>query len=163
MDYINKLLNQNLLNIGRASNLLWITFGDVIRKNTNGREVETGEYSLHFQCPWRIIDEESSMIKLASGDIYEPNSEIEWSDNFDWEPQGNNLFDEKLKLIFPFGEEIRVKKIFILPNNDLKIFFSNKLIFESYIDVSTEQECWRFIKQGEKKHFVVGGNFKEFQ
>lgn len=42
-----------------------------------------------------------------------------------------------------YVEEIRVEEILILQNNDLKIVFLHGFILESFIDVSTEQECWR--------------------
>ena len=46
---------------------------------------------------------------------------------------------------------------------DLRIIFSNMLMLECFINVSANQECWRFFKHGEKKHWVVYGNGKEFQ
>ena len=33
------------------------------------------------------------------------------SEDFDWEPKGSNLFDEKIKEIFPNGEEIKVENL----------------------------------------------------
>lgn len=61
--------------------------------------------------------------------MYQPCSTIEWSETFEWDIQGNNACDEKLKKLFPKGEEIYVQDIYLNENGDLKIIFSNDLIF----------------------------------
>jgi len=163
MTEINELLNQPVTKIGRASNLCWMMFGETfIEKDIFGKEVEKGEFSLHLQCPWRIRDTINSVIKLASGDMYEPNSNMEWSENFEWDIQGNNLFDEKVKNLFPKDIPVYVKSAAVLENGDLTILFSNMFVLECFINISTAQECWRFFKCGDKEHLVVCGNGYEF-
>lgn len=164
MDFIDILLDQKLLKIGRSSNLFWIIFGNLDRElDALEQKIIADEYSLHFQCPWRIIDEHSSKIILASGDVYEPNSEIGWTENFDWEPQGNNLFDEKVKCLFPDDTGIRVTEVLVSKSNDIKLSFSNKFTLECFVNISAEEECWRLFKKGGNKHLVVSGNTKEFE
>lgn len=43
-----KLLGLKLQNAGRASNLFWMGFGDMIQINRRGRTQETPEYALHI-------------------------------------------------------------------------------------------------------------------
>ncbi|SMQ77832.1 hypothetical protein SAMN05444673_3094 [Bacillus sp. OV166] len=43
-----KLLGLKLQNAGRASNLFWMGFGDMIQINRRGRTQETPEYELHI-------------------------------------------------------------------------------------------------------------------
>lgn len=162
MDYINVLLNKPILKLGRACDLCWILFGNSFKeKNALGNEVEKGEYSLHLQCPWRIRSAIDFKIKLASGDIYEPSSNVEWNEDFDWDIQGNNLFDEKVEYLFQKDKLTFVEKVSIFESGDLEIVFSNKLILECFIAISKNEECWRFFKQGSKKHVVIYGNAKE--
>lgn len=164
MDFVDILIGQPITKMGRTSNLCWIFFGKlIIEKNILGREVEKGEFSLHLQCPWKIIDTTDCEIKLASGDMYEPSASIEWNESFDWEEQGNNLFDEKVKGLFKEENQVYVKNVTVLRNGDMKILFSNKFMLECFVDISTYQECWRFFKHGEKKHLVIFGNGPEFQ
>ena len=164
MDFINLLLNQPIIKIGRASDLCWMVFGkSFMEKDALGKTVERGEYSLHLQCPWRLCDSTNYTIKLASGDIYEPRSSVEWDEDFDWDVQGNNLFDEKVEYLFPKETSAIVRDASVSAHGDLQMIFSNMLMLECFVNVSTNQECWRFFKHGEKKHWVICGNGKEFQ
>lgn len=53
---ISNLIGQRVNYIGRASNMLDLHFGeDVIVTDSRG-EKRVGTYSLHVQCPWRIIN-----------------------------------------------------------------------------------------------------------
>lgn len=145
MDFINVLIGQPITKMGRASNLCWVLFGKIIEeRGALGKDVEKGEFSLHLQCPWKITDTTDYTIKLASGDIYEPNSGIKCNDNFDWEIQGNNLFDEKVEALFKGENPTYVKSVNVSKNGDMQILFSNMFMLECFVDISTKQECWRF-------------------
>lgn len=147
MDFIDVLIGQPIIKMGRASNLCWILFGKtIVEKGLLGEDIEKGEYSLHFQCPWKIIDTTDYTIKLASGDMYEPNSDNTLNDRFDWEIQGSNLFDEKVEDLFQGKNQIYVKSVNITKSGDMQILFSNMFMLECFVDVSTNQECWRFFK-----------------
>ncbi|SMQ78177.1 hypothetical protein SAMN05444673_3281 [Bacillus sp. OV166] len=45
---LGKLAGLKLQNAGRASNLFWMGFGDMIQINRRGRTQETPEYALHI-------------------------------------------------------------------------------------------------------------------
>ena len=155
---VEQLKNQKLVSIGRTCNLLWINLGtEILKKNRYGKEIKAGEYVVDFQCAWRIQDCKTKDIKLASGDMYEPCSTIEWSETFEWDVQGNNACDEKLPILFPAGQQIYVKDVFLSENGDLKLVFSNDLIFSCFVDDSLGRECWRFFLRSGGDHFVVSG------
>lgn len=129
---------------------------------TRGRKRLLGKFALHLDCPWRIRNG-SGKIELGSGDMYTPPSAksqdetFDW-DTFDWDIQGNNLFDEKVKLLFPPDTNIRVVFAALSENNDLTITFSNGLILECFLSISSGEECWRLFKPAsEDGHFVVTG------
>lgn len=48
------LVGLNLRYAGRASNLFWLGFGEMILVNRSGYEEEVAEYSLHIQYSGRI-------------------------------------------------------------------------------------------------------------
>lgn len=155
---IQQLKNQKLVSIGRSCNLIWMNFGtEIFIKNRDGSQTKAGQYVLDFQCPWRIKELRAQKIKVASGDMYQPCSTIEWSETFEWDIQGNNACDEKLKKLFPKDEEIYVQDIYLNENGDLKIIFSNDLIFLCFVDDSIGRECWRFFRRSGGAHFVVSG------
>src|SRR5574344_1426231 len=127
------LINQPLLDIGRASNLLWLSFGErVVTINRKGNEIQKGKYALNVQCAWRLT--QNSRIIVASKDIYLPKTGLEY-DSFNWEEYGNNRFDERI--------------------SSFKIDFEFGVKFELFPDDSLEEEFWRFIINGNKsEHFV---------
>ena len=57
--YIDKLNNMKIINIGRFIDMLCIGFGNDIM-----------EYALHIQSPWRITDKESRAIIAAQLEVF---------------------------------------------------------------------------------------------
>ncbi|WP_224771222.1 hypothetical protein [Metabacillus idriensis] len=101
---LGKIMGLKLQYAGRSSDLFWLGFGEIVQIIRRGRAEETAEYALHIQCSWRITLD--NKIVLASGDFYSPNSE--WDDlneDFDWDIQGNNRFDERIKTFLTTMDE----------------------------------------------------------
>jgi len=68
---LSVLLKQPLIDIGRASNLLWLSFGEkIVTIDRKGNEILRSKYALNVQCPWRLTKERR--IIVASKDIYIP-------------------------------------------------------------------------------------------
>ncbi len=152
-DYIDVLVNQKVIKIGRSANMIWIWF----EKNDG---VKSTIWCLHIQSTFRILNLKREEIIVGSSDIYHPSKRMENADDFDWEQQGNNLFDEKSKNWLEKNIGISVKKILINLWGDLRIIFSNNDILEVYIDNSTKYaECWRLFEKEKKnkKHLVITG------
>lgn len=144
---INAIRGESFRSIGRAVDMCWLSFGQTIKvRDHKGNEKEKGAYALHLQCPWRIIDEHTGVIVMASSDIYEPNSKLEWSEEFEWDVIGNNLFDEKAEKWNSEKNITCVSAVKITNFGDIEIRFSNGFLFNSFMNISLDEEGWRFLK-----------------
>ncbi len=158
-NYLDQLLNKPICDIGRVSNMLWIAIGETFEENNIwGQKVEKSTISLHVQSGWRIVNKEKDMIWFASSDFYSPNSKTEEEEEFDWDIQGNNLFDEKSKLWLSENRNILIKRYKINELGDLSIAFSNGDCLEIMTDSSDDTESWRILKcKSDEKHMVASG------
>lgn len=155
-EILENMVNQKARAIGRASDLLWLGLGKTIDDTDyKGRAIKKSEYSLHLQCPWRIKDR-NDFVVVASYDMYEPNSKTDWSEDFNWDIQGNNLYDEKVKIWFEEQERF-VVAYELKTNLDLIVIFDDGTFLEIFINTTTEVECWRFFPFKSENHVVVSG------
>jgi len=150
---------------GRACDLIWFGFGDLIKKEEkrHGGFREVAEYALHVQCAWRLT--ELKKIIVGSADKYIPSSEIEDYDNFDWDIQGANRCDEQLKSMFArLTTELIVENVTADRFGGIKIFLSENVLLEIITDSSTDNEAWRFFRSGvDTEHLVMTGVGAEWQ
>ncbi|MEH6967135.1 hypothetical protein V7195_24965 [Priestia megaterium] len=162
---IGKLIGLNLQYAGRASNLFWLGFGELISVTRRGKTEELAEYALDIQCSWRIIKD--NKILVGSRDFYSPRTG--WNqenDDFDWDVQGNNRFDERIEsFIENTKEHVAVERVEPDEVGGLKIFLSQGYLLEVFPDTSEDDEYsefWRFFNRRENSpHFVVTGNGTE--
>ena len=164
-NYLSVLINKPLSDIGRIGNMAWFGFGETLSIiDPNGNTVKKDSISLHVQCAWRLVDKENKAIIIAYSDIYEPNSIIEWSKSFEWDIQGNNLFDEKAKEWIRLNPRVCVKEYKLSMYGDLLLILSNGNILDIFVDASAKQECWRLFEyESDKDHFVVNGKGVVFE
>lgn len=160
MSELGKLAGLKLQDAGRASNLFWLGFGDIIQIIRRGKTLETAEYALHIQCAWRITLK--NKIAVASRDFYSPSSEWDGDmDDFDWDIQGNNRFDERINAFIKDNERLMVQKIESDEFGGLKIYLSDGYKLEVFPDSSEDDEQsehWRFFKRKDNSpHFVSTG------
>ncbi|WP_182007553.1 hypothetical protein [Priestia aryabhattai] len=159
---IGKLIGLNLRYAGRASNLFWLGFGEMISVTRRGKTEELAEYALDIQCSWRIIKDDK--ILVGSRDFYSPRSGWnEENDNFDWDVQGNNRFDERIESFIENAKEhVTVERVEPDEVGGIKIFLSQGYLLEVFPDTSEDDEYsefWRFFNRRENSpHFVVTGN-----
>ena len=158
-EYINRIVGQPICSIGRVSNMLWIGIGENFKTiNRRGREIEKSTYALHIQCQWRIVNKVKKEILFASADIYSPRKDIDCQNVFNWETQGNNLFDEKSQRWLKGETPICIKKYKINQWGDLELFFSNDERLQTFNTASDDSECWRlFMPKSDELHLVVSG------
>jgi len=77
INYMKIIEGELLREIGRAADMCWISFGKTIKvKDYRGDEELKGTYALHLQLPWRITDENTENIIIASSDMYEFNNTL---------------------------------------------------------------------------------------
>lgn len=161
--YLNKIEGEAISKIGRAGNVMWIGIGPSnLVTNFRGDNVIKSKYALHVQASWRMMSEKEKII-FASSDFYIPREQDNWTEDFNWDIQGANLFDEKAAEWIKRVEPIHVRKIEIDRIGDLKVIFSNEDRLEIFIDSSTDIESWRlFEPYSNKKHLVVSASGIEF-
>lgn len=145
INYIKEILNQEICDVGRTSDMCWIIFGSEDNK-------KDAFYSLHLQCPWRI--RQGSSIVLSNLDIYELAPEVFAIDE-EWDDTKRNLFDDKVEKFMMTGEK-KVNNVSVTAVNDLAIYLSDSSIIECFVN-DLKYESWRFFKKGDKQHLVVTG------
>ncbi len=143
INYINNVINHEIYDIGRASDMCWIIFA-----SRDSQEY----YSLHLQCPWRIRQENN--ILLSNLDIYELSMENKEKD-CEWSDKKKNVFDETIIQQDKWKGK-KVEKVIVNEVYDLKIFLSDAFVIECFIN-DLRDECWRFFKKGGKEHLVITG------
>ena len=148
------LIKQPLTDIGRAGNLLWLSFGKkIFVVDKNGCKKTQSEYALNIQCAWRIVKD--CRIIVGSRDFYIPRTDLQ-IDSFEWDTQGVNRFDEKIEELNFHQRYGIVDKISADEFGGIKITFNSSIVLEVFPDDSLEDEFWRFIVSGKaSRHFVV--------
>lgn len=155
MDLINQLVGQPVYAIGRACNMLCIPVGKIVGKSKFGCILTM--YEIHCQCAWRLLDSKCQ-IMIASSDLYLPPSKVEWSESFQWDVKGGNLFDEQITTFNDCHKNLRIKNAAIQGCNDLIIEFEDAIVFQAFTDSSVE-ENWRILQRSPKStHLVSFGN-----
>ena len=159
-NYLNLLIDQQIKEIGRASNMLWISLGKIVTvKYSNGEELLKSTFSINIQCSWRMIGKPPKSILFASSDIYEPNSSTKWTEDFNWDIQGINLFDQKSNEWLVANNPVFVKGVDVRDLGDLFLLLSTGDILEVFVDNSTTKEAWRFFERNSSQnHFIMTGN-----
>jgi hypothetical protein len=152
------LIGMPLWAAGRAADLAWFQFGQrhtVTDSRSNPKEV--GEYALHLQCAWRIVQGER--ITVASRDLYYPAGSVtpEVPVGFHWDVQGANRLDERLQH-FMKEASLFVVQVETGHAGGLQMFLGNDVVLEVFPDDSFDGEHWRLFRPYESgPHFVVSG------
>ncbi len=135
--YIDKLVNMQVVGMGRIKNTFCIRF-------SNDKE----SYVLQVQAAWRIKDKNTKTIAVAQMDEYmqsEENKEI-------------TIFGIKIKNLKNKIKNNLVTSCGMNDYGDLKIGIGNHYILEVFIDTSEEEECWRIQKyESDEKQYVFYG------
>ena len=161
---MEKLINNNLVNLGRAADMLWLSIGNprtIESRYSNGivKKREVTDYSIHFQCQWRFV--KNGKILLASHDIYNPyNKSLEYDDNWNWDIFGrskeqSSVFDVPSKILTNEFLPLKINKIHYTPTHDLHIDFDKGVSFDTFITTSTKREFYRFIDFEAEEHTVI--------
>ncbi|MDQ2785371.1 MAG: hypothetical protein M3Y58_10265 [Chloroflexota bacterium] len=142
----------------RAVHMQMFQFGrkidDMMR---DGRAVVIGEYTLHAQCAWRIV--QAATIVVAANDRYLAAGDDPYKDDedFDWEEQPNRL-DERITPLFtawavnpPVVESVEADMV-----GSVRIALTRQYILDVFPSDSLEGEHWRLLPNSPKRnHFVV--------
>jgi hypothetical protein len=157
---INAIIGQKFSAIGRSWTMAWLGFGqEKVTLDRKGKEVVKSEFALHLQTPWRISDSHVNCLIITSEDMYEPPSTtdfdaFEWEE-FNWDIQGGNLYDERVKNMNLAASDIRVLDVTVNDYFDICITFSNGWCLQAFT-ASSQREIWRFFEPATAKdHFVA--------
>jgi hypothetical protein len=155
---LGSLIGLPLTSIGRACDLEWLGFGDIIEViDHRGNKKKVEEYALHIQCAWRLTG--SKGIIVASQDRYCPRTG--WGDNeddFDWDVQGENRCDQLTEKFLEDNKKNRltVQSVKADRFGGFVLTLENGVSLEGFPDGSTNIEHWRFFKPySESQHFVI--------
>lgn len=153
------LIGKSVWECKRAGDMAMFQFGERrIRTSHKGQPGEVGEYALHLQCPWRIVNGDE--IIMAALDVYKPQSGHEEDDNpdFDWERAGN-LLEERSKRFFENGtREYAVEGVEAKHAGALRLTLQGGFWLEICPCDSLKEEHWRlFQPSSDQPHFVVTG------
>lgn len=156
MLHVGILQGTKLNAIGRAAAMCWFSFGDLVEIESRNGLRTVGKFALHLSCPWRI--QRNSKIQLASMDMFEPASAHRYDKTFEWDIQGNNLFDERTAIFCNKEPVITVQSVQLSPTYDLNITFSNNCVLEVFVCGSTDAEQWRLFEcKNLRDDFIVTG------
>jgi hypothetical protein len=156
-DKLDTLTGLPLSDISRTLDRLEIGFGDIFEIIDSCENIRiNNQYEFYLQAPWRLLLDHR--ILVASYDIYEPNSKMEWTEDFRDDIIGNTLFDELCETkVQKLLDEISVKEISLDEYGGLKIIFDSGHVLETFANsADSEWELWRFFESGKKEpHYVV--------
>jgi hypothetical protein len=155
---IDVLVGLPLWSLGRAANMAWFEFG--ARRTVTGFRGDTkevGDYALHVQCAWRII--QGDRIVVASRDIYCMPEEIDEPilEDFDW--QKGNRFDRIAEELFQNeSREFMVQGVCAGSAGSLTVLLEDGYALEVFPNDSESREHWRFLgPYVDKPHLVFSG------
>ena len=146
---MNCIIDTDIAQLSHAADMLCIGFGKTLhKKDFLGRAYSASEYSLHIQCPWRII--RHNQILLGSADFYEDVNDS--SDSGDEYYFFRARLDKITKEILP-SKVVNIKvnefmDIEIVAASDIRINIWNSSSLSKY-------ENWRFINNHTGEHTVV--------
>ncbi len=129
-----------------------------IRLNRKGEEVEVGEYSLHIQCPWRIVGPDGIIVGFLDRN-YPVEENADWQE-FDDEGPSRCEFQMAGWLKEYSGCPLKVEKVEADYVGGFKLFLQHGFVLEAFPANSLQgeySERWRLFRPSDESHFVVCG------
>jgi hypothetical protein len=156
---LTELIGKALWACRRAADMATFQFG---RRNPvqtfDGRSSEVGDYSLHVQCPWRMVKGES--VFVGSQDLYFPASydaSESIPEGFQWDTDPNRR-DSLLKAFFEGGtKEFVVSRVDAGKGGAARIEFAEGITLEVFPADSLAHEHWRLIAHEGGPQIVMTG------
>ena len=164
MDTIEELIGKKLQRIGRAVDMCWLAFGNNrLVTDHNGKQRTVSEYALDIGSPFRLWNPTNPKLYIGWSDMFNPCGGGERPDDFNWDIQGGNFYDEKVKILQEDVEQMEsmiVSKIEMNTLFDLKITFENGFLLETFSECFCKEiELWRLFEPYTKNtHLIVTGS-----
>lgn len=151
-------LRAPLVELGRAGDLIWLGFGEMVPSPTPRLPGRRGpRHRLHISCPFRLDASDGKGI-LAGGDIFQPASLSDGGPaNFDWDKPGANLYDATVESFWVEREpgSIVVEDIEADNAGGLTLALSKGYTIRCFPNRSGPAEHWRYFLLGGGEHFIV--------
>ncbi len=146
------LSGSKCLDIGRSCNLVWLHF-----------QINEAVFCLNIQSAFRFT--KSRIILCSNQEIYVPKKiyldDLNFNyETFNWDKQGENYFDDWINTEGKGLKNSIVQKVKLSFFGDMTIKFKNGIKLELFNN--SLSECWRFFERKTKNHFVVNGNFIDY-
>ena len=150
---IEKLIGKRFDTIWHVLDMLCINLGETLCIDVGERP----EFSVRVQCQWRF--RKDSEILLASRDMYkpaDPDAPDSWYDEHrDGQVDDATLFVSRIPDFCESMTDSSVSSASVSPLGDLRIAFTNDVVFESFTPGSRKEEFWRAIDFQTREHFVM--------
>jgi hypothetical protein len=158
LQVLETLVGEPLLELGRAADMMWMGFGDVVLAPTRvDPDRRLARHRLHVSCPLRL--DSAAAVLVASSDIYrrpcEPHSSARFAD---WDKPGANLFDALVATYWRANEpgSVRVDRISADSFGGLELRLSGDQVIRIFPSRSGADEHWRYFQiNSDHDHFVV--------
>ena len=162
---LEQLLGKKLAIWRRAADMLVLHFGKVRSEG----DKSWGEYALHVQCPWRLLQDGGMFTGCA--DLFKMREKITGPAYTKWYQEGNwsdNLLEHRLLSILSSDSISRslenttdglvVEKVEASAIGDARLYLSGDYVWECFAD-GVRGEYWRLLdmEHEDRKHFVVSG------
>jgi hypothetical protein len=151
-------LKAPLVELGRAADLIWLGFGEIVPSPTQQLPGRRGaRHRLHISCPFRL-DANNGKPILAGDDIFQPASLSDGAPaNFDWDKPGANRYDAIVESFWREREpgSIVVEDIEADHAGGLTLALSQGYTIRCFPNRSGLAENWRYFFLGGSDHFVV--------
>ncbi|HUJ30461.1 MAG TPA: hypothetical protein VLY23_04225 [Candidatus Acidoferrum sp.] len=155
------LIDKQLWTCRRAADMATFQFGRRLpTQDFFGKATEVGDYALHVQCAWRIV--QRGHIAVASGDLYYPakyDGNLPLAEEFDWGRSANRR-DALIQDLFSEGQPILiVREIETGLAARFRLILTGDAELEVFPDDSMRHEHWRLLSPlTETSHFVPSAN-----
>jgi hypothetical protein len=143
----------------RAADMLTLQLGESRSRISLGGRRDVGEYALHVQCPWRLV--EGSRLVVGSGDLLTPAEPGTDREMWNWDVVGATWWDHRMQEFFGGASiSITVQDTPADSFGGFRLICSRDVTFEVFSSTSAAphevSELWRLLQPSSSaKHFVV--------
>jgi hypothetical protein len=153
---LEPLLGEPFMDLGRAADMVWMGFGDVVAAPTRrDPERRSARHRIHVSCPLRL--DSRAAVLIASSDIYRPGQGRDESMPFEWDKPGANLFDASVAAFWAEHEpgSSVLESVDADAFGGLQLGLSSGHAIKIFPNRSGADEHWRYFEIDGGDHFVV--------
>ena len=139
-----------------AVSLLWLHFGGIHDVVDRSGPKTVGDYALHIDCPWRIVQRD--VVVVGALDRFYPGDGHD-DDDFDWNHSRDTRWDRRLQQFMErYGTSGPiVRAIEMRGAGAFALRFDDEVSFEVFPNRSVDIEYWRLFEpyRRDTRHVVI--------